>query len=46
MVKTERKSVKWQYDRWGVYETNAGESEMKVIGNIYENAGLLAAAHF
>ena len=37
MLNTLRKIVKWKFDKWGVYETNAGESDMKVIGNIYEN---------
>ena len=41
MVKTKRKIVKWKYDKWGVYETNAGESDVKVIGNIFENPDLL-----
>lgn len=41
MVKTRRKIVKWKYDKWGVYETNAGESNVKVIGNIFENLDLL-----
>lgn len=35
------KEVKWNYDRWNVFETNAGESEIEVIGNIYENPELL-----
>jgi uncharacterized phage protein (TIGR01671 family) len=41
MVETKRKLVKWKYDKWGVYETNAGESDVKVIGNIFENPELL-----
>jgi uncharacterized phage protein (TIGR01671 family) len=44
MLKTKRKAVEWKYDKWGVYETNAGESEMKVIGNIYETPELLTGA--
>lgn len=41
MVKTKRKIVKWKYDKWGVYETNAGESDVKIIGNIFENPDLM-----
>lgn len=41
MVKTKRKVVKWKYDRWNIYETNAGESDVKVIGNIFENPDLM-----
>jgi uncharacterized phage protein (TIGR01671 family) len=41
MVKTKRKIVKWKYDKWSIYETNAGESDVKVIGNIFENPNLL-----
>jgi uncharacterized phage protein (TIGR01671 family) len=46
MLKTKRKAVEWKYDKWGVYETNAGESEMKVIGNIHETPELLTGAWF
>lgn len=35
------KLVKWCVDRWNVFETNAGESEIEVIGNIYEYSQLL-----
>jgi len=35
------KVVKWKYDKWGIYETRAGESDIEVIGNIYENQELL-----
>lgn len=44
MVKIKRKVVKWKYDKWGGYETNAGESDIKVIGNIFENPELLQDA--
>src|SRR5690606_13432386 len=29
-----KKEVKWNSDRWNVYETNAGESNIEIIGNI------------
>ena len=32
-VKT--KTVKMNFDRWNVYESNAGESNVRVIGNIH-----------
>jgi len=35
------KAVQWKYDRWGIYETHAGESDIEVIGNIYQNPELL-----
>jgi uncharacterized phage protein (TIGR01671 family) len=37
------KEVKWLEceGKWNVYETRAGESEIEVIGNIYENPELL-----
>lgn len=35
------KMVKWRADRWNVFETNAGESEIEIIGNIFENPELL-----
>lgn len=38
---TKTKVVKWLGDRWNVYETNAGESDIEIIGNIYENPELL-----
>lgn len=41
MVKTKRKIVKWKFDKWSVYETNAGESDIKVLGNVFENPDLL-----
>jgi uncharacterized phage protein (TIGR01671 family) len=31
-----RKEVKWVFDRWNVYETSAGETDIEVIGNIYD----------
>lgn len=37
----ERKVVRWNRDRWNIFETIAGESEITVIGNIYEDAHLL-----
>ena len=41
MVKIKRKIVKWNYDRWNIYQTNAGESNIKVIGDIYERPEIL-----
>jgi hypothetical protein len=41
MIKTKRKVVEWKYDKWGVYETNAGESDIQILGNIFENVDLL-----
>lgn len=41
LIKVKRKVVKWNYDRWNIHETNAGESNIKVLGNIYENENLL-----
>ncbi len=41
MIKTKRKIVKWSYDKWNVYETNAGESDVKIIGNVYNDLELL-----
>lgn len=41
MTKEKVKVVKWMYDKWGIYETNAGESDIEIIGNIYENPELL-----
>ena len=38
---TKTKIVKWKFDRWSVYETNAGETNIEVIGNIFENPELL-----
>ena len=40
-TKIKRKEVKWIRDRWNIYATNAGESDIKVIGNIFENKELL-----
>lgn len=40
-TRVERKEVKWNFDKWNIYETNAGESDIRVIGNIYENPELL-----
>jgi uncharacterized phage protein (TIGR01671 family) len=40
MTKIKLKVVKWKYDKWGVYETNAGESNVKIIGNVFENPDL------
>jgi hypothetical protein len=36
-TRIERKQVKWAFDRWNIYETNAGESDIKVIGNVHQN---------
>lgn len=36
-----RKVVKWNYDRWNIFETAAGESHIIVIGNIHQNPELL-----
>jgi uncharacterized phage protein (TIGR01671 family) len=41
MTKTKTKVVSWKRDMWGVYETSAGESSIKVIGNVFENPELL-----
>lgn len=41
MLKIKRKVVCWKWDKWGIFETKAGESDIKVIGNIYENSELL-----
>ena len=41
MTKEKVKVVKWKYDKWGVYETNAGESDIEIIGNIYQNPELI-----
>ena len=30
------KIVKYNYDRWNIFETNAGETDIEVVGNIYE----------
>lgn len=41
LIKVKRKIVKWNYDRWNIYETAAGETDVKLIGNIYEHPNLL-----
>lgn len=41
MTLIKRKVVNWKYDRWNIYETNAGESDIKIIGNTHENPELL-----
>ena len=41
LVKVKRKVVKWNYDHWNIYETAAGETDVKVLGNIYEHPQLL-----
>ena len=41
MVETKRKVVEWRGDRWNIFETKAGETDIKVIGNVYENPELL-----
>ena len=41
MVKTKVKAVEFIYDRWNVYSTAAGESNVKRIGNIHQNPELL-----
>lgn len=40
---TQKKEVKWDelLGKWNVYETNAGESDIVVIGNIFENTELI-----
>jgi hypothetical protein len=40
-VVTKTKVIKWKFDKWNVYETNAGECDIKVIGNIFENVELV-----
>lgn len=35
------KEVKWNSDRWNIYETNAGEGDIEIIGNIYQNSELI-----
>jgi len=37
MINTKIKVVKWNMDRWNIFSTNAGETDIEVIGNIYEN---------
>lgn len=37
MVRRKRKVIEWKFDKWSIYETMAGESEIKIIGNIHEN---------
>ena len=43
---TKTKEVKWRavLGAWNVYETAAGESDIEVIGNIFENPNLLQTA--
>lgn len=41
LIKVKRKIVNWNYDRWNIYETAAGETDIKVIGNLYEHPNLL-----
>lgn len=36
MTERREKEVKWISDRWNVYETKAGESDIEVIGSIHE----------
>ena len=36
-VEIKQKVVEWEYDKWTIYETKAGESNIIIIGNIYEN---------
>ena len=40
-TRIKRKEVKWKYDKWNIYDTEAGQSEIKVTGNIFENSELL-----
>lgn len=35
------KEVKFVFDRWNVYETNAGETDIEIIGSIFETPELL-----
>jgi uncharacterized phage protein (TIGR01671 family) len=41
MVKVKRKLIKWNFDKWNVFETAAGESNIEIIGNIYQHSELL-----
>lgn len=41
MVRDSYKVVKWKYDRWGIYESAAGETGIQISGNIHENSELL-----
>ena len=41
LLTTKYKIVEFYYDRWNIYATNAGESDIEVIGNIHENQDLL-----
>jgi len=35
------KVVKFDFDRWNIFETGAGEVNIEIIGNIFENPNLL-----
>jgi len=41
MVKEHIKVVEFDYDKWTIYTSNAGESNVEVIGNIYQNSDLI-----
>lgn len=36
MTNEKTKEVEWGYDRWNIFSTNAGETNIEVIGNIHE----------
>lgn len=44
---TKTKEIKWNKwtAAWNIFETNAGETNIEVIGNIYENPELLDGLH-
>lgn len=41
LVVLETKIVEFKKDRWNIFETNAGESNIKITGNIYENKEII-----
>lgn len=40
MTKIKTKVVKWKYDKWSIYETTAGETNIEVIGNTIDTPEL------
>lgn len=41
MIKVKRKIVLFKYDKWSIYETKAGETDIEIIGNIFQTPELL-----